>query len=87
MCSCFAIAGGDRWKVDDRCEFSQEDWAGLKAQRVLPKETRGVRSAGYRIPWRVCKSGGMLLKFGFLDLIKNRMRLQPTPVDYLFIVG
>lgn len=29
--SCFAIAGGERLKVDDRCEFSQEDGAGLRA--------------------------------------------------------
>lgn len=71
--------------MDDRREFSQ-DWAGLIAQCVLPKETgEGVRSAGYWIPWRVCKSGGMLLKFRFLGLF--RVGLKPAPVDYLFIVG
>lgn len=71
--------------MDDRREFSQA-WAGLIAQCVLPQETgEGVRSAGYRMPWRVCKSGGMLLKFRCLGLF--RVGLKPTPVDYLFIVG
>lgn len=49
MCSCFAIAGGERLKVDATCELRQEDWAGLRAQRVLPKETGGseVQVIGY----------------------------------------
>lgn len=79
MCSCFVIAGGDRlkWTIGVN---------SLIAQCVLPQETgEGVRSAGYRIPWRVCKSGGMLLKFRCLGLF--RVGLKPTPVDYLFIVG
>jgi len=74
MCSCFAIAGDDTLEVEDRCEFNQKDQAGLRAQRILPRETTVGRSAGYGIPWRVCKSGGMLLKFGLLDLFKNRVR-------------
>lgn len=38
--SCFAIAGGERMKVDDRCEFSQGDGAGLRPRLLLPRETK-----------------------------------------------
>lgn len=38
--SCFAIAGGERLKVDGRGEFSQEGGAGLRAQLISPRETK-----------------------------------------------